>query len=76
MLDQNNFNLTSMLSKFNSLKNIKSGLYQKIDRSFSTTPEIEISPIKKEMHIGGYFADVVTRSSIFVDKSLFVKEII
>ena len=28
------------------------------------------------MHTGGDFADVVTGSSIFVDKSLFVKEII
>ena len=76
ILDQNTFNLTSMLSKFNFLKSVKSGLHQKIDRSFSTTVEREILPIKKEMHIGGDFADVVTGSSIFVDKSLFVKEII
>ena len=76
ILDQNTFNLTSMLSKLNSLKSVKSGLYQKIDRSFSTTPEREILPSKKAMHTGGDFADVVTGSSIFVDKSLFVKEII
>ena len=31
---------------------------------------------KKEMYTGGDFADVVTGSSIYVDKSLFVKEII
>ena len=36
ILDQNTFNLTSMLSKLNSLKSVKSGLYQKIDRSFSS----------------------------------------
>jgi hypothetical protein len=76
ILDQNTFNLTSMLSKLNSLKSVKSSLYQKIDRSFSTTPEREILPSKKAMHTGGDFADVVTGSSIFVDKSLFVKEII
>ena len=76
ILDQNTFNLTSMLSKLNSLKSVKSGLYQKIDRSFSTTPGREISPIKKAMSTGGDFADVVAGSSIFVDKSLFVKEII
>jgi hypothetical protein len=76
ILDQNTFNLTSMLSKLNSLKSVKSGLHQKVDRSFSTTQERKILPSKKEMHTGGDFADVVTGSSIFVDKTLFVKEII
>jgi len=76
ILDQNTFNLTSMLSKLNSLKSVKSGLHQKVDRSFSTTQERKILPSKREMHTGGDFADVVTGSSIFVDKSLFVKEII
>ena len=76
ILYQNTFNLTSLLSKLNSLKSFKSGLYQKIDKSFSTTPERKISPIMNKMHIGGDFADLVTKSSIFVDKSLFVKEII
>eukprot|EP00924_Labyrinthula_sp_SR-Ha-C_P014492 snap_masked-scaffold_94-processed-gene-0.4-mRNA-1 protein AED:1.00 eAED:1.00 QI:0/-1/0/0/-1/1/1/0/670 len=32
--------------------------------------------IKKAIHIGGDFEDIVTKSSIFVDKTLFVKEII
>lgn len=76
VLDQNTFNLTSMFSKLNSLKSVKSVLHQKIDRSFSTTQEKKILPSKREMHTGGDFADVVSGSSIFVDKTLFVKEII
>ena len=75
-LDRSTLNLKSMPSKLNSLTSVKSDLYQKIDRAFTTTTEREVSSSKKEMHTGGDFGDVVTGSSIFVDKSLFVKEII
>jgi hypothetical protein len=75
-LDQSTSNLKSMLFKLDYFKSVKSILYQTINSSFCTRQERENSSGKKEMYTGGDFADVVTGSSIYVDKSLFVKEII
>jgi hypothetical protein len=68
--------LNPVFSKYSSIKNFKPGLYQTISRFFSTTPEKPAVFAKPVIHTGGDFKDVVTESSIFIDKSLFIKEII
>lgn len=65
-----------MFSKYSSIKNFKPSLYQTISRFFSTIPEKPTDFSKAVIHTGGDFQDVVTESSIFIDKSLFIKEII
>jgi hypothetical protein len=47
------------------------GLTQVVKRGFSENK----TPIKKGIYAGGDFEDLVTQSSIFVDKSLFIKEV-
>ena len=68
--------LNPVFSKYSSIKNFKPSLYQTISRFFSTIPEKPTDFSKAVIHTGGDFQDVVTESSIFIDKSLFIKEII
>jgi len=55
---------------------IKSPFNHKVIKAFSTTPSRDLDPTKPGISTGGDFEDVVTKSSIFVDKSLFIGEII
>jgi|688.fasta_scaffold101955_2 hypothetical protein len=68
--------LNPVFSKYSSIKNFKPSLYQTISRFFSTTPEKTASFAKPVIHTGGDFGKLVRESSIFIDKSLFIKEII
>ena len=68
--------LNPVFSKYSSIKNFKPSLYQTVSRFFSTTPEKTASFAKPVIHTGGDFGKLVRESSIFIDKSLFIKEII
>lgn len=68
--------LNPVFSKYSSIKNFKPSLYQTVSRFFSTTPEKTASFAKPVIHTGGDFGKIVRESSIFIDKSLFIKEII
>jgi hypothetical protein len=76
VVEQYTSGLNPLFSKYSSIKNFKPSLYQNISRFFSTTPEKPASFAKPVIHTGGDFGKLVKESSIFIDKSLFIKEII
>jgi hypothetical protein len=76
VIEQYTSGLNPVFSKYSSIKNFKPSLYQTISRFFSTTPEKTASFAKPVIHTGGDFGKLVKESSIFIDKSLFIKEII
>ncbi len=63
------------LNKFFSKNNLNHELTHVSKRSFATDSNATSIEIKKMIATGGDFRDVVTKSSIFVDKSLFIKEV-
>jgi hypothetical protein len=75
-LDFKNYNSVSYNWKPGALQGSQpKSLYYKGTSNFSTTQQNTHKPIPK-IDMGGDFADLVEKSSIFIDKSLFIKEII
>jgi hypothetical protein len=65
--------LKQSMVKSQSLNTLSNrGLTKVVKRGFSENK----TPIKKSIYAGGSFESLVTKSSIFVDKSLFIKEVI
>ena len=59
-----------------SQSKLNNGFNTQIKKYFSSISVTKESNTKKNIQSGGNFEDLVTNSSIFVDKSLFIKEII
>ena len=59
-----------------SQSKLNNGFNTQIKKYFSSISATKESNTKKYIQSGGNFEDLVTNSSIFVDKSLFIKEII
>lgn len=59
-----------------SLEDTKFGLHQTVGRFFSSNANKNISGFKPSIEKGGDFGELVSESSIFADKSLFIKEVI
>ena len=59
-----------------SQSKLNNGFNTQIKKYFSSISTTKENNTKKNIQSGGNFEDLVTNSSIFVDKSLFIKEII
>lgn len=59
-----------------SQSKLNNGFNTQIKKYFSSISTTKKNNTKKNIQSGGNFEDLVTNSSIFIDKSLFIKEII
>jgi hypothetical protein len=59
-----------------SQSKLNNGFNTQIKKYFSSISTTKENNTKKNIQSGGNFEDLVTNSSIFIDKSLFIKEII
>ena len=73
--DDFNYGRNFRLNNFNQFRINGSGLYNVLFRQFSTKVD-KMNDIVPHINIGGDFAEMVTQSSVFADKTLFIKEII